>query len=174
MSDRMQLIQRFIGNMFRLVLLPLLFIALVWLIVWYFFLRDDKKVATPSAKPDSAQIAQDQKKKAAESGKVAKEDTTKPPAKPAEEPAKEPGKPAQEPAKPAQPSKPTTPVKPTPPTKAPATPTKPATPTTPPKAPATGQNLANTGPGEVAALFVVVSAASAGAYHYRLQRQVRT
>lgn len=162
MSERSQLVRRFIANMFRFVILPLAFIALVWLVVWYFWLRDESRVAQP-AKPDTAPIAQDQKQpKSTETAKkpnaTSDDSATKPPAR-----TTEPGKPT-EPAKPAKPSEPKKG-----PTQQPSQ--SPSAPVA--QAPAAGKNLADTGPGEVAALFVAVSALSAAAYHYRLQRQTR-
>ena len=146
MSERTQLIRRILANFLRYVLAPLAFIGLVLLVIWFLFWRsDDKPAKTTSGKIGSSQT--DKQKKAGESNGTSgvRNDSDD---------------------RSGTPSSGTNETPATPPTSGSATGTTPPSGQT--------QALADSGPGEVIALFLVVSGAAAGARYLLLYRKLHT
>lgn len=65
MSERTQLLRLFLGNLLRYVIIPLVLIGLIVFIIWFLFIRDESAVETPT---ETTQTTQSDRNRKAESG----------------------------------------------------------------------------------------------------------
>lgn len=64
MSERTQLLRLFLGNLLRYVIIPLVLIGLIVFIIWFLFIRDETAVEAPT---DTMQTTQSDRSREAES-----------------------------------------------------------------------------------------------------------
>ena len=64
MSERTQLLQLFLGNLLRYVIIPLVLLGLIVFIIWFLFIRDETAIETPN---DTTQTTQSDRNREAES-----------------------------------------------------------------------------------------------------------
>ena len=61
MSERTQLLRLFLGNLLRYVIIPLVLIGLIVFIIWFLFIRDETTIETPN---DTATTQSDRSREA--------------------------------------------------------------------------------------------------------------
>lgn len=61
MSERTQLLRLFLGNLLRYVIIPLVLIGLIVFIIWFLFIRDESAVENPTETTQTTQSDRDRK-----------------------------------------------------------------------------------------------------------------
>lgn len=61
MSERTQLLRLFLGNLLRYVIIPLVLIGLIVFIIWFLFIRDESAVESPTETTQTTQSDRDRK-----------------------------------------------------------------------------------------------------------------